>query len=170
MKSQIKKQFTKEILTRLKNYVFRKVGDPNEAEEIFQEVLLSATDSLSVYSGKSSFFTWLCGIANHEIADFYRKKKIKTILFSRFPFLETLASEALTPDEKLEKEELRKEVKKVLAILTEGYGEVLRLKYIEGLTINQIAKKLKTSFKSVESRLSRARASFKKIWLAKFKI
>ena len=60
-----------------------------------------------------------------------------------------------------------KEVRKVLAALSEGYRDILRLKYLEGLTVNQIAKKLKTSFKAVESRLSRARGAFRKIWLTK---
>lgn len=160
----------KNSLPRLKNYISYKVSDQRDAEEILQETLIAASDSLPLFKGHSSFFTWLCGIANHEIADFYRKKKIKTILFSHFPFLETIASEALTPDEKLEKEELRKEVRKVLAALSEGYREILRLKYLEGLTVSQIAQKLKTSFKAVESRLTRARETFKKIWLTKFKI
>lgn len=159
-----KPKFDQEILTRLRNYVFKKVLGTNEAEEIFQEVLASATDSLALFQGKSQFFTWLCGIANHEIADFYRKKKIKTVLFSHFPFLETIASEALTPDETLEKEELRKEVKKVLAVLSEGYGEVLRQKYIDGLSMKEIAKKAKTTIKAVESKLTRAREAFRKRW------
>jgi len=163
-----KVEFEKELkksLGRLKNYISHKVEDPRDAEEIFQETLMAASDSLSLFKGKSSFFTWLCGIANHEIADFYRKKKIKTLLFSHFPFLETLASEALAPDEKLEKEELRKEVRKVLAALTKGYQEILRLKYIDGASVNQIAKNLKITFKAAESRLTRAREAFRKIWL-----
>ena len=165
--AKIKPKFTQEILARLRNYVFKKVSDANEAEEIFQEILASATDSLALFRGESKFFTWLCGIANHEIADFYRKKKLKTVLFSRFPLLETIASEALTPDEALEKEELRKEVKKVLGALTEGYRAVLRQKYIDGFSMAQIAKKAKTTIKAVESKLSRARETFRKRWLSR---
>jgi len=150
---------------RLRKFIARKIENSQDVEEILQESLISAVDCLPLYSHKSSFFTWLCGIARHEIADFYRKKRIKTFLFSHFPFLENLAFEALTPDEKLEKEELRKEVRKVLGALIEGYQEVLRLKYIEGISVNQIAKKLRITFKAAESRLSRARESFKKIWL-----
>jgi len=165
MELEKKPKFDDKIIVFLKNYIFKKVHHNQEAEEIFERVLVSATDSLSLFKGHSSFSTWLCAIANHEIADFYRKKKIKTFLFSHFPFLENLAFEALAPDEKFEKEELRKEVRKVLNALKEGYQEVLRLKYIEGISVNQIAKKLRITFKAAESRLSRARESFKKIWL-----
>ena len=154
----------KETLLRLKNYIYKKVKDPEEAEEIFQDVLIDAVDSLPLFRGESALFTWICAIANHAIVDFYRKKKIKTLLFSHFPFLEEVASQALGPDEKLEKEELRKEVKKVLGLLGEGYREVLRLKYIDGFSMREIAKKAKTTVKAVESRLSRAREAFRKEW------
>ncbi|HUV71754.1 MAG TPA: sigma-70 family RNA polymerase sigma factor [Clostridia bacterium] len=154
----------KKDFRRLKNYILRRVGEDKDAEEIFQETLASAIQSLPTFSGKSSFFTWLCGIANHEIADFYRKKKIKTFLFSRFPFLETLVSEALGPEEELLKQELREEVKQVLGSMSEGYSQILRLKYYQGLSMKEIAKKLGMTAKAVESRLSRARAAFKQEW------
>lgn len=157
-------KFTQEDLLRLRHYIFKRISDKEEAEEIFQDVLVSANDSLPLFRRESSFLSWLCAIANHEIVDYYRKKKLKTVLFSRFPFLETIASEALGPDEKLEKEELRKEVKKVLATLSEGYREILRLKYIDELSMKQIARLVKTTVKAVESKLGRAKKEFKKKW------
>lgn len=154
----------KENIPRLKKYISARVAEQKDAEEILQETLIAASESFPFFKGKSSFFTWLCGIANHEVADFFRRKKLKTILFSRFPFLENLISEALTPDENFERQELRKEVKKVLSCLTEGYRQVLRLKYYQGFSMAQIAGKLKTTVKAVESRLSRAREAFRIEW------
>lgn len=155
----------KEILERLKGYIFSRVENLSDAEEIFQETLISVTQSLPTFQGNSSFFTWVCGIANHEIADFYRKKKIKTFLFSNFPFLENIVSEALGPEEKLLQKELRNDVKKVLSRLSEGYSLVLRLKYYNGLSMQEIAQKLNLTVKAVESRLSRAREAFRMEWL-----
>jgi len=83
---------------RLIKFVSKKVGDYADVEEIVQDTLISALDSFSSYKGKSKVFTWLCGIARHEIGDFYRKKKIKQIVFSKLPFLEKLVSEALCPE------------------------------------------------------------------------
>ena len=151
-------------LPKLKKYILSKVSESKDAEEIVQETLISASLSYPLFKGDSSFFTWVAAIANHEIADFYRKKKIKTILFSRFPFLENIVSEALTPDENFEKQELRKEVKKVLSCLSEGYSEILRLKYYQGFSMGEIARKMKTTVKAVESRLSRAREAFRHRW------
>ena len=158
----------KENQLKLKNYVFSKVFDRHEAEEVLQETLISIHESFPFFKGNSSFLTWACGIANHEVADFYRKKKIKTLLFSHFPFLENIVSEALSPVESpvenLEKQEIRKEVKKVLSDLSEGYSQILRLKYYHGMSVIEIAQKLKTTVKAVESRLSRAREAFRRNW------
>lgn len=155
---------------RLKKYIAFELENEEDIEEILQDTLLSAFDSLPAFSGNSSFFTWLCAIAKHERADFYRKRKIKTFLFSHLPWLENLAGEALGPEQLLLKKEFKKEVKqKVKACLeglSEGYQEVLRLKYYQGLTVAEIASKLNESAKTIESRLFRARKAFAKVFLA----
>ena len=63
-----------------------KVFDKNDAEEIVQETLVAASLSYPLFKGNSTFLTWLCGIANHEIADFYRRRKLKTLYFLNFRF------------------------------------------------------------------------------------
>ncbi len=131
-----------------------------DAEEIVQDTLMSAMDSLPTFKGKSSKFTWLCGIARHEIGDFYRRKKIKQIVFSKFPFLEKLVSEALGPELAYQELETKTRILKTFKNISEGYTRVLRLKYIEGLSMKQIAHKLNLTVKAVESRLTRARLAF----------
>lgn len=156
---EIEKQI-KECLPKLKRYIFSKVSDSYEAEEILQETLVSSHESFPFFEKRSSFFTWVCAIANHEIADFYRKKKIKIFLFSRLPWLENLVSEALGPEQELLKKEFEQEVSRTLSSLSEGYREVLRLKYYQGLRVIEIAKSLNESTKAIESRLGRARKAF----------
>jgi len=160
--------FEKKTILKLKNFIAKKVSNPEEAEEIFQETLVSASECLGLYSGRASFFTWLCGIAKHEIADFYRKKKIKTILFSRLPWLENLATEALGPEPILLQEEVIRKVKETLKALSEGYQQVLRLKYYQGFSVKEIARQLNETVKAIESRLTRARKAFAKAFVADY--
>jgi len=160
--------FDRETILKLKNFITQKVSNSEEAEEILQETLVSASECLELYSGKSSFFTWLCGIAKHEISDFYRKKKIKTILFSRLPWLESLATEALGPEQILLRKEAIKKVKKSLKSLSEGYQQVLRLKYYQGLSVKEIAQQLNETVKAIESRLTRARKAFAQAFAADY--
>jgi len=147
---------------RLLSFILSRVPDPKDAEEILEDTFLSAWESFPLFRNKSSFFTWLCGIAKHEIADYYRKKRIKAILFSRFPFLENLASQALGPEEEMLKKELKKEVFQALGRLKKRYRKVLILKYVEGKKVGEIAHLLDQTVKAVESCLFRARRSLAK--------
>lgn len=157
-------RFYEKYSQRLLNFILTKVGDPKDAEEILQDTFLSALDSLPLFSGKSSLFTWLCAIAKHEIVDIYRKRKIKTILFSRLSFLEVLASQALSPEEELMEAEIKKQIRIVFRKLSEGYRRILRLKYKEGYSVAQVADILGITLKAAESRLSRARLAFREVW------
>jgi len=147
---------------RLWNFIKQRVENEDDAWDIFQETLISASESLPTFSARSPFFTWLCGIAKHEIADFYRKKKIKTILFSHLPWLENLATQALGPEQILLRKEFEYRVRRTLENLSEEYSQILRLKYYEGLTIVEIAQKLNETISAIESRLFRARKAFAK--------
>lgn len=159
------RRFYKNHSERLLNFILTKIGDPQDAEEVLQDTFVSAIDSLPMFSGRSTLFTWLAGIAKHEISDFYRKRKIKKILFSRLPFLERLAHQALGPEEELLEKEVKKRIKKVFGELSEGYRQILRLKYEKGYQVAEISKELGITYKAVESKLSRARLAFREIWL-----
>ncbi len=157
-------KFYKEFQGPLFSFIAKRVKNNRDAEDITQETLISALNSLPNFNFNSSLFSWICAIAKHEIADFYRKRKLKTILFSKMPFLQNWADEALGPQGEYLKDELKEEIKYVLENLTEGYSKILRLKYIEGMTMKKIAQKLSITAKAVEMRLYRARKKFKKAW------
>jgi len=154
------REFYEAYEKRLLNFILRKVDNKKDAEEILQDTFISALDSLPLFKGQSSLLTWLCAISRHEIADFYRRKKLKTIIFSRLPFLKKIVDRALGPELALQEKEAKEKIYKTFKNLSEGYSQILRLKYIEGLTMAQIAFKLGKTVKAVESKLSRARLSF----------
>ena len=156
--------FYKKYHKRIGYFVAKRVDDEGIAEELVNDIMLAGINSRSNFSGRSSEFSWLCSIAKHKVIDYYRKKKLKTILFSVSPFFEEIADQALGPERDSLKNELKEEIKKTFRGLGKGYGKVLRLKYIEGFGVKQIAKSLKMSVKAVESRLFRARSSFRKKW------
>ncbi|MBU3957306.1 RNA polymerase sigma factor [Patescibacteria group bacterium] len=158
------RRFQQRYRKRLLNFVLQKVGDYQDAEEILQDTLVSAIYSLPSFLGRASLWSWLCSIAKHEIADFYRKKKIKEIVFSRLPRIEAIVSEALSPELALEEKQMKEKIIHCFLELTEGYREILRQKYIEGLSVRQIACQGQRSVKAVEMRLRRARLAFRKLW------
>jgi RNA polymerase sigma-70 factor (ECF subfamily) len=145
----------------MRKFVAQKIDDEGVAEEITLDILWAAYKSLPSFRHGSSELSFVYSIAKHKIIDYYRKKKLKTILFSINPMFEEVADQALNPERDVLKNELKAEIKKTLKELNEGYGKILRLKYIDGLKIRAIAKKLKLSIKAVESRLIRAKKQFK---------
>jgi RNA polymerase sigma-70 factor, ECF subfamily len=152
----------KTMRKRLIGFVEQRVKTYEDVEEIVQETMLSAWDCLPIFKGKSKLFSWVCGIAKHEIGDFYRKQKIKEVVFSKLPFLKEIVSKALGPELAYQELEMKRRILKTFKNLGEGYWQVLRLKYVEGLSVKEIALALSISAKAVESRLSRARVAFKK--------
>ncbi len=145
-------------------FVRRKIGDEDVVEELTQDILMAAYQALPAFNKKSSEFSFICGIAKHKITDYYRKKKLKTVLFSVNPVIEEMAEDALTPERDVLKNELKEEIKKTMTELREDYEKILRLKYIDNWKSSQIAQLMKISVKAVESRLIRARKKFQSLW------
>jgi RNA polymerase sigma-70 factor, ECF subfamily len=148
----------------LRKYISQKIDDEGVVEELLNDVMLAALNSEERFEGRCSQFSWLCSIANHKIIDYYRKKKIKTILFSVSPVFEEIADKALTPERDALKNELKNEIKKTFGDIGKGYQKILRLKYLEGWKVKEIARKMNITIKAVESRLIRAKKEFRENW------
>ena len=142
----------------------KRIDDEGVVEELTNDIMLAAIKSLPSYDHRCSEFSWICSIAKHKIIDYYRKKKIKTVLFSVSEVFEEVADKALSPEKVSLETELKAEIKKTLKDLRAGYGNLLRLKYVDGMKISQIAEILKLSVKAVESRLIRAKKQFRLSW------
>jgi RNA polymerase sigma-70 factor (ECF subfamily) len=131
-----------------------RVKETADAEEIVQDSYLALLESLPLYRGGSSLWTFLVAIAKHEVMDYWRKKYAKkailTIPFADYVYTEKLYSSAQTAAV----------IEMVYQKLKAREVQILRWKYEEGLPMEAIAKRLKVSVKAAESRLFRARRTF----------
>lgn len=151
--------FVKEFEPRLMRFVVKKMRE-EDAQEVVQDTLVAALEALPLFGGRAALFSWLCGIARHEIADFYRKKRLKTLVFSRFEGLEQLVTETLGPEARLDRKELRGRIRAAMVRLSRIQRRLLKLKYVEGKSVREMAGELNISFKAAESGLFRARRAF----------
>jgi len=142
------------------NFVKSQINNYQTAEELTQDIFIDFIEALRDFRFQSSLKTFLFSIARHKIVDQIRKKKIKNILFSRLPSYIVEGLKTVFIDEEIDKKELREKIIKVLDNLPNDYRLILRLKYVEGVKIKEIANKLKMNFKATESLLFRARKSF----------
>jgi RNA polymerase sigma-70 factor, ECF subfamily len=57
----------------LYRYALMRVRDTAAAEDLLQETLLAAMGSYQAHEGRSSERTWLVGIMNHKVVDYFRR-------------------------------------------------------------------------------------------------
>lgn len=148
----------------LRRYIHAKIANSFDAEEILQDSLFAFLEAIRDFAGRASIKTFLFSITNHKIIDFYRKKKLKQVVFSKFPQLSELISPVLNPEEELDANQFKEKVSRTLARLLPRYRQILVLKYLDNVSVSEIASKLTISFKSAESRLFRARKAFIEIY------
>ena len=156
-------RFYKDYKKPLYSFIYRQIKKKEVAEEILNKTFFAFFEALRDFQGKSSLKTYLYSIAKHKIIDYYRRKKIKEVFLSRLPE-PVISGLKVFLDDELEKEELREKIKRTFELLPNDYKKILRLKYIEGLKVKEIAKQFKLKFKATESLLFRARKAFVKVF------
>lgn len=75
--------------------------------------------------------------------------------------VERMANELESLEQAQELEDRQALVHRLLDALPGDYGDILEWKYIEGLSVAEIAGRLNTTSTSIQSKLARARSAFK---------
>ncbi len=152
-------QFYQQTYSKLSSYISSRVDNPKDAEEITQDTYLSFIDSFPLYRSQSCLYTFLISIAKHEIADFWRRAYAKKAILT-VPFMDQLYTEPLYSSA-----HLGQTIISVYQKLLPQEVQILKFKYEQGFDLQTIASKLNISLKAAESRLFRARQSFKYAYL-----
>ena len=154
-------RFYRALSPMLRRYLGGKLPGEAEAEEIMQDVFLSALDSLPLYRGDSSLKTWILSIARHEVADYYRKRYVRQAVEKTAPLFEGLLSDINSPEFEMKKSRLRKKFMKAYRSLSRTHRDVLSYRFELGMSIKEIAVRMEMSDKATESLLFRARTAFR---------
>lgn len=157
-------EFYKTYSHKLMRYLRKKLPNKEDAEEVLNDIFFEVIDELPFFREKCSINTWLFKIARNKVADFYRKKKIKSLLLSQVPFLEILANEIEQPEFQFEKDKIRDRIEKAMRGISSNYRKILTLHYEEKISVKELAVIFNLSFKATESLLFRARRSFQQAY------
>ena len=146
--------------------VWQKIGDFHIAQELTQDVFLTAYHKLTTLKNPNRLSGWLYVIANRKCIAWYRKKKPQPqSLETTDPveIEEVYYSEYMTQQrEDAAKRKRRAIVQKLLSKLKESDRTIVNLYYIAEMTCEDIGKFLGVSTNTVRSRLHRARNRLKK--------
>jgi RNA polymerase sigma-70 factor (ECF subfamily) len=138
-----------ESYAALEAYVVWRCGGLRDlADDAIQEAWLTAVRRVRAFDPeRATFAAWLRGIAANVLRNLLRKRRSAACGLAGVPAKPQAA------------EPFR--VAEALAALPEHYERVLRMKYLDGRGVDEIAAEWAETPKAVESLLTRARAAFR---------
>lgn len=144
-------------------------GNPDDAADAVQQTFCKCFEHLQTYRGEASLYSWMCQICRHCISDLMRKRQVERKHVALLEdstairgILEVLsAPEVEEPDGIAVRADIGRLIQATLDCLPGHYGDVLEWKYVDGLSVREIAERLAVGPKAAESLLTRARSAFR---------
>lgn len=144
-------------------------GNIDEATDVVQQTFCKAFEHLDSYRGEASLYGWMCQICRNVITDLARRRQREQVYVSLLEddaaiqgILESLsAPDADEPEHQATRSDVTRLIQATLDCLPGHYGDVLEWKYVDGLSVKEIAERLAIGPKAAESMLTRARVAFR---------
>jgi RNA polymerase sigma-70 factor (ECF subfamily) len=140
-------------LPRVYRYVYRRIGNQQDAEDVTALVFTEALESLEGYREQGSFAGWLFTIAHHRVADHHRRQREKVNLGQVAPFL---ADPALDAESRVEQKERLVQLAAAMRELAPDRQEALALRFFGELSNKEVAQVMGKSEAAVKMLLYRA--------------
>lgn len=146
---------------RLKNFIARRVGRPDEAEDILQDVFYKIQRHVGELEDASKLYPWIFQLTRRAIVDHYRAKKHPEADSEKI-----LAALAAEPAAGGVEEEVAAWLRPMIEELPAKYRDALLLADLEGLTQQKLAARLGVSLSGAKARVRRGRAKLRALLLA----
>jgi RNA polymerase sigma-70 factor, ECF subfamily len=163
------RQIHKGYARRILNFIYRMVDSREDAEDLTQNVFLSAFRELGKLQDADRFESWLYRIARNEVYQAFRKKRAEPQAFE--PAKSENDNEQLplevvdkrpSPQDWILHEELGTAIKRVLNSLSPKLREVFVLAVIDEKSYAEISEIVGRSLLSVKTDIFRARSHARK--------
>lgn len=157
-------QVYNEYFSPVYNYVFYKLLNREDAQDIVSQVFLKVCSGLSGYDPqKASLRTWIFRITDHALIDHYRRKKPALSLDHEESGLHNTLSVHFDEQYDQHMEPTRKAVLAALTQLSEQDRTFIYYKYYLGVTNREIARRMNMNENTIASILARARQKLRGI-------
>lgn len=138
----------------IEHFVKFKISSPFDAEDVLQEIYISAIRSFNNLESKERFKAWLIGIARNKINDYYRKKakqmEIPLERITELSFKHNRCGVSISEC-----------VRETIDELADKDKQILYYSFFQNMSQNEIAEKLGIPIGTVKSRLHTAKQNFK---------
>lgn len=149
---------------RVRNLAWRMLGDPNEAEDLAQDVFVSVYGALDRFRGDSQLSTWILRITRNHCINriksrgrrYTGRQRLHQEIQATTDDLHTTKSDN-NPEGKLRRKQTQAWVQQAIAALPPDQRMLVVLRDIEGLSYDEICAVTDLREGTVKSRLHRAR-------------
>ena len=132
-------------------YLRRLCGNEEEAEDLAQKTFLKVWAALSSFQGRSSFSTWIHGVAHHAYVDSCRRKNPADPMTDAW--WDTCVAEGPSPFENVAERDLAHQLYAQVDQLDPSSRELIHLHYYQGLSIQETSEVLGVATSTVKYRL-----------------
>jgi len=149
-----------ETLPRVYRYLAARCGgDDALAEELTQQTFVEAIRHRDRFDGRSDVVTWMCAIGRHKLVDHYRRHGRDMRRHERL-----ISGHFEAPDAPWRAAETRDAVETAMAQLPSDQHLALLFRYLDGLSVREVARAIGRSEKATESLLARGREGFRRAY------
>jgi len=139
--------------------VARLIGaSQNDIADVVQETFIAAARSARGYDeNRGALWNWLWGIARRQLALHFRKQNQQ----DRLKRAAQVLANGATTTEPHEAKELAEFVRAILTEIPEDYADALTARYLDDVSVGQMAMNERSTETAIRSRLARARSTFR---------
>jgi RNA polymerase sigma-70 factor (ECF subfamily) len=139
------------------NYCLAYLHHNDDAEEACQETMYNALKAIHNFAQRASLQTWVLKIAQNACTAYYRKNKRQQAQFEDFDESVYFIEETLRDEE-------NPELAASLMLLSQVQRDVLRMRFVDELPLNDIALGLGLSLSAVKMNYYRALSKLQQVY------
>lgn len=149
---------------------YSKLGDHHDAQDVASSVFLKLCTYLQQFRGDSKLSTWIFAVTANAAIDFARRRKPQDSLDREIggkdgePMERQVPDRNPGPEELLEREDFKRHMLSLVQKLPDMQREILELRFIIGLSYQEISEELGIEMGTVKSRINRAVASLREAY------
>jgi RNA polymerase sigma-70 factor (ECF subfamily) len=145
---------------RIYNFIYLRVRNHADAEELTQETFTAVFRSIDGYSGRSTPLAWIYGIAKNTVHSHLRRLRIQGERMERAgpeALKATSPTWSFTPEDQLAMRRYARAIDARLQSVSDWQAEVFFLRHVEDLPIREISRRTLRSSDAIRSGLYRVK-------------
>lgn len=145
----------------LQRFIYKQVGNKELAEDLYQEVLISAYLALPDFEHRANLKSWIFKIAINKCKDHWRKEKTVKKFWEEKVYFYAIDTVVPPPEEDVVRKCAQEEIIDTINELPAMYRESLLLFYFADKSIMEISSEKKLPISTVKTRIRRAKYQLK---------